>query len=120
MHEVFGHQVISSSSWGAQRIEELLYQQTTRTVFSAGNGEVEVYEFAVQQEWDGRTLADLLPPKDCVLVALTRSGQAMLPEQSFILKTGDLILVSATLEGSQLLRQRVDGKEQARLAPAKS
>ncbi len=45
MHEVFGLQVVSSTSWGAQRIEELLYQPEIRTVFSAGNGEVELYEF---------------------------------------------------------------------------
>jgi trk system potassium uptake protein TrkA len=119
MHEVFGHQVISSSSWGAQRIEELLYQQTTRTVFSAGNGEVEIYEFAVQEEWDNHTLAELLPGRDCVLVALTRSGQAMLPDTSFSLKTGDLVLVSATLDGSQALRERVNGKEKAKPATAK-
>ena len=44
MHEAFGLQVVSSTAWGAQSIEELLYSPTLRAVFSAGNGEVEVYE----------------------------------------------------------------------------
>ena len=61
VHESFGIQTVSSSSWGAQRIEELLYQQQTRTVFSAGNGEVELYEFAVPDGWDGKSLDKLIP-----------------------------------------------------------
>jgi trk system potassium uptake protein TrkA len=106
MQEVFGLQMVSPSSWAAQRIEELLYQQSIRTVFSSGNGEVELYEFAVPQTWDGRRLADLLPEQNCVAASLTRAGRAVLPNGSESLKTGDIVLVSATLEGSEtLLRQ---------------
>lgn len=114
LHEVFGLQMVSSSSWGAQRIEELLYQQQTRTVFSAGNGEVEVYEFAVPEAWSGHSLEKLLPRQDCVLVALTRAGRALLPGCDFELERGDLILVSATLEGSEVLQR------QLRSAPGKA
>jgi trk system potassium uptake protein TrkA len=109
MHEAFGLQVVSSSSWGAQRVEELLYQQETRTVFSAGNGEVEIYEFTVQDEWNGRPLSDLLPETECVMVALTRAGRAMLPEQVDRVETGDVVMVSATLEGSEALMSRLRG-----------
>ena len=42
--EAFGLQVVSAFSWGAQRIEEMIYHADVRAVFSAGNGEVEVYE----------------------------------------------------------------------------
>ncbi len=108
VHEGFGIQTVSSSSWGAQRIEELLYQQETRTVFSAGNGEVELYEFAVPDEWEGKSLAKLMPDAECVLAALTRAGKAMLPECDVILKAGDIVLISATLAGSELIRQRLN------------
>src|SRR5687767_9563938 len=56
MHEGFGLQVVSSTAWGAQRIEEMLYQPVGRSVFSAGNGEVEIYELVVPSAWHGRTL----------------------------------------------------------------
>lgn len=108
MHEVFGLQVVSSASWGAQRIEELLYQQNTRTVFSAGNGEVEVYEFAVDEAWDGRKLSELAPSGECVPVAITRAGRAVLPEPDMVLEVDDVILVGATLEGSEALRLRLN------------
>src|SRR5258708_8171606 len=62
LHEAFGLQLVSSTAWGAQRIEELLYQHYGRSVFSAGNGEVEVYELAVPGARCGRALAGSLPP----------------------------------------------------------
>jgi trk system potassium uptake protein TrkA len=104
VHETFGLQVVSSASWGAQRIEELLYGSAIRTVFSAGNGEVEMYEFAVPEAWQGRSLQELLPERECVAVALTRAGRAMLPTGETRLEAGDVIHVSATLEGIEALR----------------
>lgn len=106
--EVFGLQLVSSSSWGAQRIEEILYQQETRAVFSAGNGEVELYEFAVPPGWNGHLLEEFMPGKECAVAALTRGGRAVLPGPNFILEEGDLLLVSATLEGSQALHRKLN------------
>lgn len=109
MQEVFAFQTVSSSSWGAQRIEELLYQQETRTVYSSGNGEVELYEFIVRDDWEGRTIDDLLPCNEgCVVAALSRAGRAMIPTRDFILQSGDVVLVSATLMGSQEIHRRFE------------
>ena len=105
--ESFGLQVVSSSSWGAQRIEELLYHQEMRTVFSAGNGEVEIYEFTIPETWDGHALEELLPEDSCVVVSLTRAGRAILPDCKIKLKQGDIILVSATMEGIRELRRQL-------------
>lgn len=107
LHEAFGLQVISSASWGAQRMEELLYQTEIRTVFSAGNGEVEIYELAVPESWQGRTLADLLPDGPCRAAAVTRAGKATLPNAETRLETGDIVVLSSTLEGIEALRKRL-------------
>ncbi len=107
LHEAFGHQVISSSSWGAQRMEEMLYHAEMRTVFSAGNGEVEVYEFAITPKWNGKKLGELLPEGACVAVSLTRAGKAMLPDHDTLLKENDVVLVSATMHGIEDVRQRL-------------
>ncbi len=113
LHEAFGSQVVSSASWGAQRIEELLHQTEIRTVFSAGNGEVEIYELAVPDAWQGRTLQDLLPDSGCRAMALTRTGQATLPVGDAPLETGDLLLLSATMEGIEALRKRLSRPKEA-------
>ena len=113
LHEAFGHQVISSTSWGAQRMEELLYQREIHTVFSAGNGEVEVYELAIPKAWQGRALRGLIPEKGCVAVALTRAGTAILPDGETALEACDVLNVSGTLDGIEALRSRLAHPEEA-------
>ena len=107
LHEIFNLQVISSSSWGAQRIEELIYHREIRTVFSAGNGEVEIYEFSVPPFWEGQSIKETISEHQCCLVALSRSGVAMIPDEDFRLAAGDIVLVSATLSGIQDLRKHL-------------
>lgn len=111
--EAFGHQVVSSTSWGAQRIQELLVDPAFRTIFSAGNGEVEVYEMMISSTWDEKPLGDLLRDNpDCLPVALTRAGRALLPNTETVLQAGDLLNVSATFTGIKNLRSHlVPGKE---------
>jgi len=106
MYEAFGLQVVSSTAWGAQRIEELLYQPLGRAVFSAGNGEVEVYELVAPESWRGRAVGSLLSGTEAMAVALTRAGRAMLPTPDVTLDTGDILHVSATLPGIEALRER--------------
>jgi trk system potassium uptake protein TrkA len=112
VHEAFGLQVISSTSWGAQRMEELLYQKEVTSVFSAGNGEVDVYEIAVPSAWHGRTVRELVPESGCVAVALTRSGRASLPGGELRMEAGDVLDVGATLEGIEALRKRLEQPEE--------
>ncbi|HET7009714.1 MAG TPA: TrkA family potassium uptake protein [Anaerolineales bacterium] len=110
LYEAFDLQVVGSSSWGAQRIEEMLYHPDVRTVFSAGNGEVEMYEVTVPPEWQDRTLADLAADGDLRVVAHTRAGRAQLPGPDLVLHAGDVLHVSATLQGIQGLRSRLEGR----------
>jgi trk system potassium uptake protein TrkA len=112
LHEAFGYQLVSPSIWGAQRIEELLNGVSLHTVFSAGNGEVEVYEFTVPGAWDGKALAEVLHNGNCQAVAVTRSGRAMLPSAGLTLKTDDVVQVSATQEGIESLRGRLAATEE--------
>jgi trk system potassium uptake protein TrkA len=113
MHEEFGFQIISSSSWGAQRIEELLHSTEFRTVYSAGNGEVEIYEFTIPAAWEGRVLEELLPSGGCVPVALTRAGKAILPARDMELAKNDILSLSATLDGIKEIRHRLNVLEEA-------
>jgi trk system potassium uptake protein len=107
--EVYGLQVISALSWGAQRIEEMMYHDDVNAVFSAGNGEVEVYEVAVPEDWSGHSLEDFLTTDTCTCypVSVTRAGWAMLPSSDIILEMGDVVHISATLDGVAALRKRL-------------
>jgi trk system potassium uptake protein len=112
--EAFGLQTVGSTYWGAQRVEELLMSPSQRMVYSAGNGEVEVYEVRIPEEWNGRTMGELLEPlKDCYPVALSRAGHSYLPEAGMTLETGDMLDVSSTFEGIGTLTARLSNKAEA-------
>lgn len=114
MLEAFGLQLVSSTAWGAERVQELLIDPSFRAVFSAGNGEVEMYEMYISSKWNGMSVSELL--KGCseiVTVALTRAGRAELPSQSATLNQGDILTVSATLEGVRALREKLQESKEA-------
>lgn len=106
MHEAFGSQVVSSTTWGAQRIEQLLTHGAARGVLSAGHGEVEVYELSVPGAWSGRAISTLVG-EGALAVALTRGGKASLPGPALLLEDGDVLHVSATPEGIDALRRKL-------------
>ena len=109
MLEAFGLQIVSSTAWGAERLQELLIDPSFRAVFSAGNGEVELYEMYIPQSWNGRAVSVLLDgcKNKVVVAALTRAGRAELPSPETILKSDDVLTVSTTLEGVTTLRARL-------------
>jgi trk system potassium uptake protein TrkA len=112
--QAFGLQMVSSTYWGAQRVEELLTNPAQKTVFSAGNGEVEVYELVVPEQWNGRALGQLLDAlPECYPVALTRAGTSLLPSADIVLTAGDVFHVSATFEGIGLLNARLERPAEA-------
>jgi trk system potassium uptake protein TrkA len=112
--EAFGLQTVGSTYWGAQRVEELLINPSQRAVYSAGNGEVEVYELSIPEQWAGKTVNDLLAPvKDCYPVALSKAGRSALPDANIVLQKDDVLSVSSTFEGIGQLTARLAGKVEA-------
>jgi trk system potassium uptake protein TrkA len=107
LFESFNIQVVSSTSWGAQRIEELLTDTEGRTVFSAGNGEVEVYELPITSALDQKEISELMVCNTCVPLAITRAGRAFIPESDSIVQTDDLLTVAATFDGIQETREHM-------------
>lgn len=111
LYEAFGLAVVSPAGQDVQQLEELLCGPSPRTLFPAGQGEVELYEVEVPAAWHGRTLGELLPSGHCLPVVLTRDGRASLPMPGTLLEAGDLLHVSATAEGIAILRQRLTTAE---------
>lgn len=107
IYEKLNLQTVSSSSWGAHRIEQLLIHPGMQSVSSAGNGEVQVYELTVPSEWNGRRVSDLVPMEYAIPVALARNEKGMLARSEIVLEAQDLLQVSSTPDGVKILRERV-------------
>lgn len=112
IYEKLGLQTITSSSWGAQRIEQLLLHPGFQSLCAAGNGEVQLYEIGVPAQWANRPVSELLPETEALPVALTRGGRGSLPTRDTILQAHDLLQVSATPEALRRLRQRLSENEE--------
>ncbi len=107
IYEKLGLQTIASSSWGAKRIEQIILHPGLQSLYAPGNGEVQIYELSVSDDWDGRKIADLLPADGALPVAIVRGGRASLPTRDMALQAHDLLHVSATSEAVGLIRQRL-------------
>ncbi|NTW12501.1 MAG: TrkA family potassium uptake protein [Anaerolineales bacterium] len=112
--EAFGLQAVGSTIWGAQRVEEMLINPSERVVYSAGNGEVEIYEVRIPEQWNNHTLGELLGKlKECRPVALTRAGRSSLPDADTKLHTDDLLNISSTFQGIEELTTCLSRKAEA-------
>jgi trk system potassium uptake protein TrkA len=112
--EAFGLQTVGSTTWGAQRVEEMLMNPSEKVVYSTGNGEVEIYEIRIPEEWNDRSLSDLLGPlKGCFPVALARAGRSFLPDPETKLQTDDLLNVSSTFGSISRLTARLSNQAEA-------
>lgn len=110
--EVFGLQTISMISWGAQQLEEMLYNTGLHRVLSAGNGDVEVYELLVTRQWNKTRLSELLKA-ETTAVAITRAGKAFLPAADTVVQEGDVLMISATLQGIEAVRKQLMTRTEA-------
>lgn len=115
IYEKLNLQTVSSSLWGAHRIEQLLVHPGMQSVSSAGNGEVQIYELTVPSEWNGHKISELVPMEHAIPVALARNGKGILPRPEIMLQAQDILQVSSTRDGVKILRGRVhengNGKE---------
>jgi trk system potassium uptake protein TrkA len=105
--EAFGLHAVGSIMWGASRLEEMLFNTDIEAVFSAGNGEVELFELVIPASWHGRRLSELMADTEALAAAITRNGRAALPAADGHLESGDLLHVSATTQGIEALRARL-------------
>lgn len=107
LYEKLNLQTVSSSTWGAHRIGQLLVHPGMRSVSTAGNGEVQVFELTIPAEWNGHKLSDLVPVEYAIPVSLARNGMGILPRSEIVLESQDILQVSSTPEGVKILRERI-------------
>ena len=102
-----GLTTISSTTWGAERIRELLIHKTLDPIISFGNGEVSLLQAEVPHQLVNRMVRNIAIPGEINVVAITREGQAFIPITGTEFHEGDVIhlvvLASAMDRVSELL-----------------
>ena len=91
VYKRLGLATISSTTWGAERIRELLTHADLDSVRSFGAGEVQLLEIEVPSALVGRSVRDLLVPSEVNVIAITRDGRALLPMMGTAFRVGDIV-----------------------------
>jgi trk system potassium uptake protein TrkA len=86
-----GLMTISSTTWGAERIRELILHKNLDPATTFGNGEVNMIAIDAPAQLIGRFVKDVTVPGEVSVIAITRQGQAFIPFQGTEFQPGDLI-----------------------------
>jgi len=93
VYERLGLQTVASSSWGAQRMEQLLLHPGLIEVEAIGHGEVKMLEVQVPKVWVGQRIQGIMG-EDVMVFAVTRAGRAFVPQTGDTFKASDLVYLS--------------------------
>ena len=91
IYQRLGLVTISSTTWGARRIYELLTHADLDCVMSFGAGEVKLLQIEVSAALDGRLVKHITVPGEIDVVSVTRKGQAFLPSLGTEFRRGDTV-----------------------------
>jgi len=88
-----GMLTISSTTWGAERLREMLTSAELDPIVSFGSGEVSLVNLEVPTHLAGRMVKDLTISGEIIIVSITRQGAAFIPTLGSQLKDGDILHV---------------------------
>lgn len=91
IYQRLGLVTISSTTWGAQRIRELLTHSELDPVFTFGNGEVCLLSIETPPPLVGRQVRHLTIAGEMFVLAITRQGQAFIPLTGTEMQVDDII-----------------------------
>jgi trk system potassium uptake protein len=82
---------ISSTTWGAERIHELITSAELDPVVTFGSGEVCLLSVDVPPQLVGRMVKSLTIPNEISVASITREGRAFIPTSGSEFRQGDII-----------------------------
>jgi trk system potassium uptake protein TrkA len=87
---------ISSTTWGAHRISELLTHSDLAPILSFGAGEMSLLAIEAPPYYAGRTVKELTVIGEIAVVAVTRNGHALMPTPALEFVAGDALHLAVT------------------------
>ncbi len=91
IYQRLGLTTISSTTWVAERIRELLTHADLDSVMTFGRGEVSIINVEVTHQLVGRQVKQITVPGEVTVIAVTRKSQAIIPTLGTEFRLGDEI-----------------------------
>jgi len=96
LYQKLGIQTISSTSWAANKIKNMILHAAVVRHMSFGDGEVEIVEAEISPQLNGKAVADLVIPGEINVVSVIRYGKSFVPTTGTILEERDGIALAVT------------------------
>lgn len=103
-----GVQTISTTTWGVNRIVELLSYSHFDALVSLG-ANVDIVDVHVPHGMDGQPVSALSVPGEVQVVAVSRGGSTFLPTSRSLLQAGDLLHLALLATSADRLRALLGG-----------
>jgi len=107
-----GMLTISSTTWGAERLREVLTSAEIDPIVSFGSGEVSLVSIEIPPHLAGRMVKNLSVSAEIIVVAITRQGAAFIPTLGSQFMEGDVVhiaFLASALERFKTLIGLVEG-----------
>jgi trk system potassium uptake protein TrkA len=104
-YQKLGIATISPTTWGANKIKEIICHFDILSQLSLGSGEVEIVEAEINANLAGFTSDKINVPGEIIVISITRLGRAFIPVVGTVMEQGDLLhIVVASTSIPQLKR----------------
>ena len=107
IYQRLGLITISTTTWGAERICEVVTHTDLDVAYTFGRGEVSMVVIEAPLQLAGRTVQALSVPGEIVVVSITRAGQALIPLLGSEFKEGDRIYLAVIPSAMDRLEQMI-------------
>jgi len=107
IYQRLGLTTISTTTWGAERICEVVTHTDLDVAYTFGRGEVSMVVIEAPLQLAGRTVQALSVPGEIVVVSITRAGRALIPLLGSEFKEGDRIYLAVIPSAMDRLEQMI-------------
>jgi trk system potassium uptake protein len=96
---------ISSTTWGAERIREMLTHADLDMIHSFGHGEVELLEMETPSHLVGQTVRNLQISGEISIVTIVRDGKAFIPISGATFQPDDILHLAVLTSAMDRLKE---------------
>jgi trk system potassium uptake protein TrkA len=111
IYQRLGLLTISSTTWGAERIRELLTHSDIDPVLTFGHGEVCLLSLESPPQLVGKMVKQLMVPGEISVIAVTRQGQAFISLGGMEIRLGDTLHLAVLASSMERIKNLMDSSE---------
>jgi trk system potassium uptake protein TrkA len=108
IYQRLGLLTISSTTWGAERIREILTHSDLDPILTFGSGEICVLSLEAPYHVVGKMVKHLMIPGETLVISITRQGHAFMPLMGSEIHNGDILHLAILASAMERIKALLD------------